>query len=181
LDGPIILVKCGHGRTPSPFQVLRDGIEHTRRLAIGVKDELAALRLLALVDELERVLLEAGRDVLVAEQLRRDLALACVAICLAVQALFMRFGQGDKSIFDPVRDDAYGIYVVQPALLHVDARPERPLRTSHKKGRGPLDQPKGRHCADRVRRDHVEPIDCALNQGRFEAKRHCGADQAARR
>ncbi|MDB5566668.1 MAG: hypothetical protein JWP84_3234 [Tardiphaga sp.] len=39
-------------------------------------------------------------------------ALACVAICLAVLALFLRFGQGDKSIFDPVRDDAYGIYVV---------------------------------------------------------------------
>ncbi|MDB5631623.1 MAG: hypothetical protein JWR49_478 [Tardiphaga sp.] len=39
-------------------------------------------------------------------------ALACVAICLAVLALFLRFGQGDKSIFDPVRDDAYGNYVV---------------------------------------------------------------------
>jgi hypothetical protein len=39
-------------------------------------------------------------------------ALACVAICLAVLALFLRFGQRDKSIFDPVRDDAYGIYVV---------------------------------------------------------------------
>ncbi|MEH2475985.1 surface polysaccharide O-acyltransferase-like enzyme [Nitrobacteraceae bacterium AZCC 2161] len=39
-------------------------------------------------------------------------ALACVAICLAVLALFLRFGQGNKSIFDPVRDDAYGIYVV---------------------------------------------------------------------
>jgi surface polysaccharide O-acyltransferase-like enzyme len=39
-------------------------------------------------------------------------ALACVAICLAVLALFLRFGQGNKSIFDPLRDDAYGIYVV---------------------------------------------------------------------
>jgi hypothetical protein len=55
------------------------------------------------------------------------------------------------------------------------------LWTSHKKGRRPLDQPKGRHCSDRVRRDHVEPIDCPLNQGRFEAKRHCGAEEAARR
>jgi hypothetical protein len=61
------------------------------------------------------------------------------------------------------------------------ATPERPLRTSHKNGRGPLNQPKGRHRADRVRRDHIEPIDCPLNQGRFEAKRHCGAEQAARR
>jgi hypothetical protein len=40
---------------------------------------------------------------------------------------------------------------------------------------------KGRHCADRVRRDHVEPIDCPLKRGRFEAKRHCGAEQVARR
>jgi hypothetical protein len=39
-------------------------------------------------------------------------ALACVAICLAVLALFLRFGQRDRSIFDPLRDDAYGIYVV---------------------------------------------------------------------
>src|SRR4030088_2096870 len=46
-----------------------------------------------------------------------------------------------------------------------------PLRTSHKKGRGPLDQPKRRHCADRVRRDDVEPIDCPLKHKRFEAKR----------
>ena len=61
------------------------------------------------------------------------------------------------------------------------ATPERRLSTSHKKGRGPLNQPKGRHRADRISRDHVEPIDCPLNQGRFEAKRHCGAEQAARR
>jgi hypothetical protein len=39
-------------------------------------------------------------------------AAACTLICLAVLALFLRFGQRDKSIFDPVRDDAYGIYVV---------------------------------------------------------------------
>jgi surface polysaccharide O-acyltransferase-like enzyme len=39
-------------------------------------------------------------------------AVACVVICLAVLALFLRFGQGEKSIFDPLRDDAYGIYVV---------------------------------------------------------------------
>jgi surface polysaccharide O-acyltransferase-like enzyme len=95
-----------------------------------VKDELAALRLLAFVDEIERELHEAGRAaVLVAEQLRRDVALACVAICLAVQALFLRFGQGDKSIFDPVGDNTYGIYVVhyifvlwlQYALLDVSS------------------------------------------------------------
>jgi len=64
---------------------------------------------------------------------------------------------------------------------NVDATPERPLRISHKKGRGPLDQPKRGHCTDRVRRDHVEPINGPLNQGRFEAKRHNGAEQAARR
>lgn len=39
-------------------------------------------------------------------------AVACTLICLAVLALFLRFGQRDKSIFDPLRDDAYGIYVV---------------------------------------------------------------------
>jgi surface polysaccharide O-acyltransferase-like enzyme len=39
-------------------------------------------------------------------------AVSCALICLAVLALFLRFGQRDKSIFDPVRDDAYGIYVV---------------------------------------------------------------------
>jgi len=39
-------------------------------------------------------------------------AVACTLICLAVLALFVRFGQREKSIFDPLRDDAYGIYVV---------------------------------------------------------------------
>jgi surface polysaccharide O-acyltransferase-like enzyme len=39
-------------------------------------------------------------------------AIACALICLAVLALFLRFGQRDKSLFDPLRDDAYGIYVV---------------------------------------------------------------------
>ncbi|MDB5657295.1 MAG: hypothetical protein JWQ94_4908 [Tardiphaga sp.] len=39
-------------------------------------------------------------------------AVACTLICLAVLALFLRFGQRDKSLLDPVRDDAYGIYVV---------------------------------------------------------------------
>ncbi|CAN5470779.1 acyltransferase [soil metagenome] len=56
-------------------------------------------------------------------------AVACALICLAVLALFLRFGQREKSIFDPVRDDAYGIYVVhyiavlwlQYALLDVTA------------------------------------------------------------
>ncbi len=37
---------------------------------------------------------------------------SCVTICLAVLALFLRFAQGERSIFDPLRDDAYGIYVV---------------------------------------------------------------------
>lgn len=53
-------------------------------------------------------------------------AIACVLICLAVLALFLRIAQGEKSVFDPLRDDAYGIYVVhyipclwlQYALLH---------------------------------------------------------------
>ncbi|MDB5621120.1 acyltransferase [Tardiphaga sp.] len=39
-------------------------------------------------------------------------ALACTLICLAILALFLRFAQSEKSIFDPLRDDAYGIYVV---------------------------------------------------------------------
>jgi hypothetical protein len=39
-------------------------------------------------------------------------AIACSLICLAVLAMFLRFGQGKKSLFDPLRDDAYGIYVV---------------------------------------------------------------------
>ncbi|MET0219159.1 MAG: acyltransferase [Tardiphaga sp.] len=55
-------------------------------------------------------------------------AVACALICLAVLALFLRFAQGERSIFDPVREDAYGIYVVhyipvlwlQYALLDVD-------------------------------------------------------------
>jgi acyltransferase-like protein len=39
-------------------------------------------------------------------------AVACALICLCVLALFLRFGQREKSLFDPLRDDAYGIYVV---------------------------------------------------------------------
>jgi surface polysaccharide O-acyltransferase-like enzyme len=39
-------------------------------------------------------------------------AVACTLICMAVLALFLRFGQREKSIFDAVRDDAFGIYVV---------------------------------------------------------------------
>jgi hypothetical protein len=39
-------------------------------------------------------------------------AVACTLICLAILALFLRFGQRGKSVFDPLRDDAYGIYVV---------------------------------------------------------------------
>lgn len=39
-------------------------------------------------------------------------AVACTLICLAMLALFLRFAQSEKNIFDPVRDDAYGIYVV---------------------------------------------------------------------
>ena len=39
-------------------------------------------------------------------------AIACTLICLAVLALFLRFAQGEKNMFDPLRDDAYGIYVV---------------------------------------------------------------------
>ena len=40
-------------------------------------------------------------------------AIASVTICLAVLALFLRFGQSEKSIFDPLREDAYGMYVLQ--------------------------------------------------------------------
>jgi surface polysaccharide O-acyltransferase-like enzyme len=39
-------------------------------------------------------------------------AVACTLICLAILALFLRFGQREKSVFDPLRDDAYGIYVI---------------------------------------------------------------------
>jgi thiamine transporter ThiT len=39
-------------------------------------------------------------------------AIACALICLAVLALFLRFGQREKSLFDPLRDGAYGIYVL---------------------------------------------------------------------
>jgi hypothetical protein len=39
-------------------------------------------------------------------------AIASVTICLAVLALFLRFGQNEKSIFDPMREDAYGMYVL---------------------------------------------------------------------
>jgi hypothetical protein len=42
-------------------------------------------------------------------------ALACSLICLAILALFLRFGQREKSIFDPLREDAYGMYVVHYA------------------------------------------------------------------
>jgi hypothetical protein len=39
-------------------------------------------------------------------------AVACTLICLAVLALFLRFGQREKSLFDPLRADAYGIFVI---------------------------------------------------------------------
>ncbi len=39
-------------------------------------------------------------------------AVSCTLICLAVLALFLRFAQREKSLLDPLRDDAYGIYVV---------------------------------------------------------------------
>jgi hypothetical protein len=39
-------------------------------------------------------------------------AVACSLISLAMLALFLRFGQREKNIFDPMREDAYGIYVV---------------------------------------------------------------------
>jgi hypothetical protein len=39
-------------------------------------------------------------------------ALACVTISLAVLALFLRFAQGDKNLLDPMRGDAYGMYIV---------------------------------------------------------------------
>lgn len=39
-------------------------------------------------------------------------AIACTTICLAALALFLRFAQSEKSILDPLRDDAYGIYAV---------------------------------------------------------------------
>ncbi|WP_441280668.1 acyltransferase family protein [Tardiphaga sp. 862_B3_N1_1] len=39
-------------------------------------------------------------------------AVACTLICLAVLAPFLRFGQREKSIFDPLRGDAYGIFVL---------------------------------------------------------------------
>ncbi|MBR1222828.1 acyltransferase family protein [Bradyrhizobium sp. U87765 SZCCT0131] len=38
-------------------------------------------------------------------------ALACVTISVAILALFLRFAQGEKNLLDPLRADAYGIYV----------------------------------------------------------------------
>ena len=38
-------------------------------------------------------------------------ALACTTISVAVLALFLRFAQGEKNLFDPLRADAYGIYI----------------------------------------------------------------------
>lgn len=38
-------------------------------------------------------------------------AVACVAISLAILALFIRFGQREKSIFDPIQGDAYGMFL----------------------------------------------------------------------
>ena len=63
--------------------------------------------------------------------------------------------------------------------LHNEA--ERLLRTSHKKGGGPLDQPIGCHCTNRIGRRDVEPIDFSLDQCRLQAQRYCAAEQLARR
>jgi len=38
-------------------------------------------------------------------------ALACVTISVAILALFLRFAQGETNLLDPLRADAYGIYV----------------------------------------------------------------------
>ena len=38
-------------------------------------------------------------------------ALACVAISLAILALFIRFGQREKSFLDPMQGDAYGMFL----------------------------------------------------------------------
>jgi Acyltransferase family len=39
-------------------------------------------------------------------------ALACVTISLGALALFLRFAQGEKNLLDPLRADAYGMYIV---------------------------------------------------------------------
>src|SRR5450755_2820609 len=39
-------------------------------------------------------------------------AIAGTTICLAMLAVFLRFAQSEKSILDPLRGDAYGIYAV---------------------------------------------------------------------
>ncbi len=68
--------------------------------------------------------------------------LACVLICLAVLALFLRFAQGENSILDPLRDDAYGIYAVhyipllwlQYALLDISLAPVMQISADHQGG-----------------------------------------------
>jgi hypothetical protein len=61
-------------------------------------------------------------------------AVSCALICLAVLALFMRFGQSEKNIFDPLREDAYGIYVVHyiPCLWLQFALLDAPLPAAAK-------------------------------------------------
>ena len=39
-------------------------------------------------------------------------AVACVAISLAILALFLRFGQRERSIFDPIQGEAYGMFLL---------------------------------------------------------------------
>src|SRR3979411_2844697 len=51
----------------------------------------------------------------------------------------------------------------------------------NKKSRGPLDQPIGRQCADRISGDHIEQIDCSLDLGRLATKRHGVAEDTTHR
>lgn len=88
---------------------------------------------------------------------------------MAVKTMHFRVGNGDMTLIllesgrrilvdikitDDADDEESGSLTSGP--------PEQPLRTSHKKGRGSLNQPKG-HRADRAGCDHVEPIAGPLN------------------
>ena len=61
------------------------------------------------------------------------------------------------------------------------ATPSAVCGSSCKKSGRPVDQPIGRHCADRVGRDYVETTNRSLDQIALDAKRHCLAQQPSHR
>ena len=61
------------------------------------------------------------------------------------------------------------------------ATPSAVCGSSCKKSGRPVDQPIGRHCADRVGCDYVETTNRSLDQIGLDAKRHCLAQQPSHR